>query len=134
MIQLTKKGESINLSKDTNASFGEILVNLNWNQKSSASGGFFSSLFGGGSRNADLDLGCLYELQNGEIGCVQALGNGFGDLKYAPYIQLDQDDQTGASVGGETLELTAISHPNLNAFSYTRSFMRVLQTGVKLTE
>jgi tellurite resistance protein TerA len=105
MIQLTKKGESINLSKDTNASFGEILVNLNWNQKPSTSGGFFSSLFGGGSRNADLDLGCLYELQNGEIGCVQALGNGFGDLKYAPYIQLDQDDRTGASVGGENIRI-----------------------------
>jgi tellurite resistance protein TerA len=105
LIQLTKKGESINLSKDTNASFGEILVNLNWNQKSSTSGGFFSSLFGGGFRNADLDLGCLYELQNGEIGCVQALGNAFGDLKYAPYIQLDQDDRTGASVGGENIRI-----------------------------
>lgn len=106
MIQLTKKGQSINLSKDNNELFGEILVNLNWNQKpKSSGGGFFSSLFGGGSQNADLDLGCLYELQNGEKGCVQALGNAFGDLKYAPYIQLDHDDRTGASVGGENMRI-----------------------------
>lgn len=105
MIQLTKKGESINLSKDTNASFGEILVNLNWNQQPKSSGGFFSSLFSGGSQNADLDLGCLYELHNGEKGCVQALGNAFGSLNYAPYIQLDHDDRTGASVGGENIRI-----------------------------
>lgn len=105
MIQLTKKGESINLSKDTNALFGEILVNLNWNQKPQSSGGFFSALFSGGSKQADLDLGCLYELHNGEKGCVQALGNAFGNLQYAPYIQLDHDDRTGASVGGENIRI-----------------------------
>jgi tellurite resistance protein TerA len=104
MIQLTKKGESINLSKESNATFGEILVNLNWNQKPKASGGFFSSLFGG-SQNADLDLGCLYELQNGQKGCVQALGNSFGDLSYEPYIKLDHDDRTGASIGGENIRI-----------------------------
>ncbi|SDM88837.1 tellurite resistance protein TerA [Bacillus sp. OK048] len=105
MIQLTKKGESINLSKDSTATFGEILVNLNWNQKPKASGGFFSALFGGGSQAADLDLGCLYELKNGQKGCVQALGNAFGNLKYEPYIQLDHDDRTGASVGGENVRI-----------------------------
>ncbi len=105
MIQLTKKGESINLSKDSTAAFGEILVNLNWNQKPKAPGGFFSALFGGGSQGTDLDLGCLYELKNGQKGCVQALGNTFGDLKYEPYIQLDHDDRTGSSIGGENIRI-----------------------------
>ena len=75
MIELKKKGQSINLSKKGN-DVGEILVNLNWNQNSKAakSGGFLSSLFGGGQKNFDLDLGCLYELNSGEKGCVQALG------------------------------------------------------------
>lgn len=104
MIQLTKKGESINLSKDSNESIGEILVNLNWNQKTNSSGGFLASLFGG-SRNADLDLGCLFELKNGQKGCVQALGNTFGSLQHPPYIQLDHDDRTGASIGGENLRI-----------------------------
>lgn len=104
MIQLKKKGDSINLSKDNNVSVGEILVNLNWNSKPKSSGGFFANLFGG-PKQADLDLGCLYELKNGEKGCVQALGNAFGNLAYAPFIQLDHDDRTGTSVNGENLRI-----------------------------
>ncbi|MCM3005945.1 TerD family protein [Priestia koreensis] len=103
MIQLTKKGQSINLSKDTHTSLGEISVNLNWNQKPS-SGGFFKA-FLGGNKSADLDLGCLYEMQDGRRGCVQALGNAFGNLQGDPYIQLDHDDRTGASTNGENLRI-----------------------------
>ncbi|MEK5068183.1 TerD family protein [Sporosarcina sp. FSL K6-1508] len=106
IIELKKKGQSINLTKKGN-DVGEILVNLNWNQKSKVakSSGFLSSLFGGGQKNFDLDLGCLYELNSGEKGCVQALGNAFGSLKDFPYIQLDHDDRTGASTGGENLRI-----------------------------
>ncbi len=82
MIELKKKGESINLSKK-GRDMGEILVNLKWNQnpKAAKRGGFLASLFGSGQKNFDLDLGCLYELKSGEKGCVQALGNAFGSLK-----------------------------------------------------
>lgn len=106
MIELKKKGESINLSKK-GSDVGEILVNLKWdqNQKAAKSGGFLSSLFGGGQKNFDLDLGCLYELTSGEKGCVQALGNAFGSLNSFPYIQLDHDDRTGASTSGENLRI-----------------------------
>jgi tellurite resistance protein TerA len=103
-IELTKKGQSINLSKSNTQPIGEILVNLNWNQKPSNSGGFFSSLLGK-SNGVDLDLGCLYELKNGEKGCIQALGNAFGSLNRAPYIELDGDDRTGAVSGGENLRI-----------------------------
>jgi tellurite resistance protein TerA len=103
-IELTKKGQTINLEK-TNQTLGEILVNLNWNQKSGGgSGGFFSGLLNK-STNVDLDLGCLYELKNGQKGCVQALGNAFGSLVSAPFTQLDADDRTGASTGGENLRI-----------------------------
>ena len=34
---------------------------------------------------------------------VQALGNAFGALDRPPYIQLDADDRSGSSVGGENL-------------------------------
>lgn len=31
MLELKKKGESINLTKSNNQSIGVVLVNLNWN-------------------------------------------------------------------------------------------------------
>ena len=104
-IELKKKGQSINLTKN-NQAIGEILVNLNWNQQNAGkkSGGFLSSLLGK-SNNVDLDLGCLYELKNGEKGCVQALGNAFGSYASFPYMQLDADDRTGSATGGENLRI-----------------------------
>jgi len=101
-IELTKKGQSINLQKQS-ASLGEIVVNLNWNQQQS-SGGLLSNIFGK-NKGIDLDLGCLFELTDGSKGCVQALGNAFGSLHELPYIQLDGDDRTGAISGGENLRI-----------------------------
>lgn len=101
-VELKKKGQSINLTKTDRQSIGEILVNLNWNQQKK--GGFLSGILGK-STNVDLDLGCLYELKNGQKGCVQALGNAFGSLNDAPYMKLDQDDRTGASNAGENLRI-----------------------------
>ena len=69
-----EKGKKVNLRKQEKKGLGEILVNLNWNNKP-AKKGFLGSLFGGGSKPIDLDLGCLYELKNGRKGTVQALGN-----------------------------------------------------------
>ncbi|QFK71437.1 Tellurium resistance [Pradoshia sp. D12] len=104
-IELKKKGQNINLTKSTNQSLGELLVNLNWNQKSAPkSGGFMSALFGK-SNNVDLDLGCLFEMKNGEKGCVQALGNAFGNYNARPFMKLDADDRTGSAVGGENLRI-----------------------------
>ena len=94
-----QKGQKINLNKG-GSSQGEILVNLNWSQPSSK-GGFLGLL----NQNIDLDLGCLYELENGKKGCVQALGNAFGNLYVAPFVALDGDDRTGASAGGENLRI-----------------------------
>lgn len=94
-----QKGQKVKLSKGGSTG-GEILVNLNWSQPVNR-GGFF----GFGSKSIDLDLGCLYELQNGRKGCVQALGNAFGSLKREPFIELDGDDRTGAFVSGENLRI-----------------------------
>lgn len=99
-VELKKTGDKINLNK-TDSPLGEILVNLNWNQKTAK--GFLSSVLNAGS--VDLDLGCLFELEDGFKGTVQALGNTFGDLNYEPYIALDQDDRTGAVKGGENLRI-----------------------------
>ena len=105
-----EKGKKVNLRKQEKKGLGEILVNLNWNNKP-AKKGFLGSLFGGGSKPIDLDLGCLYELKNGRKGTVQALGNAFGSLQQEPYIALDGDDRTGAVATGENLRILLGSRP-----------------------
>lgn len=102
-----KKGQKVSLVKG--GGLGEISINLNWHQQPQAKKqGFLASIFGGGGGaegGIDLDLGCLYEMKDGEIGCVQALGNDFGSLSHPPYIALDGDDRTGSNAAGETLRV-----------------------------
>ena len=102
-----KKGQKVSLVKG-GGGLGEISINLNWHQQPQAKKqGFLASIFGGGGGEGgiDLDLGCLYEMKDGEIGCVQALGNDFGSLSHPPYIALDGDDRTGSNAAGETLRV-----------------------------
>jgi tellurite resistance protein TerA len=102
-VTLTKSAPSVSLSKGGGAR-GQLRVNLNWTAKPAASkGGFFKKLMASGSGGIDLDLAALYELSDGSKGVVQALGNSFGALNQAPYVQLDADDRTGSSAAGETL-------------------------------
>ena len=98
-----QKGQKVSLEKKSSTGLGEILVNLNWNSRP-VKQGFLSSILGG-SKGIDLDIGCLYELKNGQKGAVQALGNSFGSLNQAPYISLDGDDRTGAAAAGENLRI-----------------------------
>ncbi|KVR60091.1 TerD family protein [Burkholderia ubonensis] len=102
-VTLDKTRSSISLDKPA-AGFGEIKVNLNWNRGSGSGGGLLGGLFGKGS-SVDLDVGCLFELQDGYKGVVQALGNCFGNLNDEPYIQLMGDDRTGSVAGGEWLHI-----------------------------
>jgi tellurite resistance protein TerA len=96
-VTLDKTRSSISLEK-TAAGFGEIKVNLNWNK--GTGGGFFSR-----NKSIDLDVGCLFELQDGHKGVVQSLGKSFGSLTREPYIQLMGDDRTGSVAGGEWLHI-----------------------------
>lgn len=98
-ITLDKSRSTISLEKGS-GDFGEIKVNLNWNH-APPGGGFFSKK----SSAIDLDVGCLYELQNGQKGAVQALGNSFGSLGSEPFIQLMGDDRTGSVSDGEWLHI-----------------------------
>ena len=95
-----RKGQKVSLVKK-GSSLGEIVINLNWSQPEKKSG--FSGRFT--SKGIDLDLACLFELKDGNIGAVQALGNHFGSLNYPPYIALDGDDRTGAVAAGETIRV-----------------------------
>ena len=95
-VTLDKPGQTVSLEKK-GAAFGEIGVNLNWSRGR-------KGYFGGGTA-IDLDLGCLYELQDGGVGVVQALGNAFGSYDDDPYIALSGDDRTGDVSQGETMRI-----------------------------
>ncbi|RMV97770.1 TerD family protein [Pseudomonas caricapapayae] len=101
-ITLDKTRASISLEKSS-AGFGEIRVNLNWNRRSDSKGGGFFSMKK--SNAIDLDVGCLFELQDGLKGAVQALGNSFGSLDTEPFIKLMGDDRTGSISDGEWLHI-----------------------------
>lgn len=98
-ITLEKSSPTVSLKK-TGDTFGEIVLNLNWSQGEQKKG-----FFGGGSKNIDLDLGVLFELQDGYKGVIQALGRSFGDFHDEPWISLSGDDRTGAVTGGETIRV-----------------------------
>lgn len=101
-VTLTKSAPSVSLTKGAGAS-GQMRVRLDWNAKPAGGGGGFLKKLTGGDRGIDLDLGALYELQDGRKGVVQALGNAFGAIGRAPYVMLDGDDRTGG--GGETMTI-----------------------------
>lgn len=98
-VTLQKSNPSVSLRK-TDAGFGEIVLNLNWN-----AGGVKRGIFGGGAKSVDLDLGVLFELQDGYRGCIQALGGDFGNFDEEPWIRLSGDDRTGAVAAGETIRV-----------------------------
>lgn len=109
-VSLTKSAPTVSLTKK-GESQGAMRVNLNWSQGEPKKAGFLARL-AGSTGGVDLDLGCLYELANGDKGVIQALGNAFGSLRGAPHIHLDGDDRTGNVVGGENMQID-LSRPEL---------------------
>ncbi|WHM38882.1 Tellurium resistance [Streptomyces sp. BPTC-684] len=116
-IELTKRHPVVSLGKQ-GANSGSLRVNLSWRMRTSDFGGRSGpsvqrhpfKLFKPdvvqahtqGVVNVDLDLGCLYELNDGSKGAVQPLGGFFGATNASPYVQLSGDDRFG-SPSGETI-------------------------------
>lgn len=95
-------GQSVQLAQD-GAAQGEYLVRLMWTELQGMAG----------RQPVDIDLGCLYQLSNGDIGCIQALGDMYGNFMAAPYIELDHDDRTGRDAG-ETLRINGQNWSKIN--------------------
>ncbi len=76
-------------------------VDLSWDHRHHHRGimGKVLSLFGQG--RVDLDLGCLYELQDGKKGCLQAFGNLFGNYDASPFISHSGDERAGTAPGAD---------------------------------
>ncbi len=126
-VTLTKNAPSVSLTKG-GVSQGVMRVNLNWTSRAPGKG-FMAKL--AGTDSIDLDLGCLYELADGSKGGIQALGKQFGNLQRAPFILLDGDDRSGASVGGENL-LINLEQPN--RFKRILIFAMIYQGATKWAE
>ena len=97
-ITLEKRGQSQKVSLKKGGS-STIHINLNWDAQTQK-----RSFFGGGG-TTDLDLGCMWELENGYKGVIQPLGNSFGSRHDFPYIELDKDDRSGAATDGENMRI-----------------------------
>jgi tellurite resistance protein TerA len=105
-VTLTKDVPTVSLTKQGSAT-GQLVVNLNWNARPARAqrGRVLKRMAAAMQPGIDLDLGCLWELADGSVGVVQALGNSFGNYDRAPYVRLDGDDRTGAVADGENLRV-----------------------------
>ncbi|MGW8884564.1 TerD family protein [Streptomyces sp. NPDC055749] len=101
-ITLTKAAPAVSLTKQ-GATSGGMRVNLSWSAPKPPRGWMKKGKEAVRLEDVDLDLSCLWELQNGATGIVHPINNQFGSFDQAPYVQLDQDDRTGASEAGENL-------------------------------
>ena len=78
--------------------FEHIMIGAAWDNIKTKNAGFFSGLLKKARKvGVDLDVGCLYELQDGSRGALQAFGKKFGRLDAPPYIALSADERTGDS-------------------------------------
>lgn len=109
-VTLSKANPTVSLTKQGD-SFGQIRVNLNW-QRGTSKPGFMKGLFQSG-KGIDLDLGAFVETADGKRGVVQALGDSFGRYDRAPFVELQDDDRTGASVEGEWLFINGAQWQNI---------------------
>jgi tellurite resistance protein TerA len=97
-MTLEKQGQKRTISLDKGGGAVQpIHINLNWDRQAK------KRFFGGGGPEADLDLGCMFELADGRKGVIQALGGNFGNKTQLPFIFLDKDDRSGESADGENL-------------------------------
>ena len=104
-VTLDKSTPTVSLAKSGDGQ-GTMRVNLNWTAGTAApSRGFLAKLKAAATPSIDLDLGAMYELADGSIGVVQALGNSFGALNQPPFIHLDGDDRSGSNAAGENLHI-----------------------------
>ncbi|MFD8686590.1 TerD family protein [Streptomyces sp. NPDC059651] len=101
-ITLTKTAPAVSLAKQ-GATSGAMRVNLSWSARRPPRGWMKKGPGAVRLEDVDLDLSCLWELQNGAMGIVHPINNQFGSFDQPPYVQLDQDDRTGTSEAGENL-------------------------------
>lgn len=100
---LGKRGDSLSVSPP-DGGFGDILLAAAWDNRKVQKKGFLNKFLKiSADLNIDLDLGCLYELQDGNRGAIQAFGQQFGNYNGLPYMALSGDERTGNKAGDDEL-------------------------------
>ena len=98
---LNDPGQSIAISPKDEA-FEDILIGVAWDNVQVQQAGFFGKLFKKvRNQGVDLDIGCLYEMQDGSRGAIQAFGEKFGNYDAVPFMALSGDERTGDAEGND---------------------------------
>ena len=111
---LSKPGQSVAVSPQEQC-FNHITIGAAWDPVTKLRKGPLGSLLNLKKKtNIDLDIGCLYELQNGERGAIQAFGEKWGTIDKPPYIALSGDERTGDTEGfDEQLNIIGENWPHI---------------------
>ncbi|MCD8520333.1 MAG: hypothetical protein LRY57_03425 [Alphaproteobacteria bacterium] len=96
---LAQPGQSIAVSPGPSG-FPDFRIGVAWDNTRLQKGNFFERIAKRlMNKGIDLDLGCLYELQDGTRGALQAFGDKYGNFDAPPYISLSGDERTGNRAG-----------------------------------
>lgn len=96
---LGEPGQNIAISPGAKG-FESMMIGVAWDNIRVEKSGLFGKWFKKVAKvGVDLDIGCLYELQDGTRGSIQAFGEKFGDFDEAPYMSLSGDERTGDAEG-----------------------------------
>jgi len=107
---LSEPGQSIAVSPSADE-FEQMCISVEWDNIRSQKSGFFGKLLNKILKiGVDLDLGCLYEMQDGTRGAMQAFGGKYGALNTPPFIQLSEDERTGEKEGHDEFIIVNGTH------------------------
>lgn len=111
---LGRSGDTLAVSPPQQG-FGDITIAAAWDTRDVPDPSFFGRMFNRTKKaDIDLDLGCLYELQDGHRGAVQAFGRQMGAYNEMPYMALSGDERTGAKEGDdESIHLNGAMWPKI---------------------
>lgn len=94
-------GESLIAQKPDNG-FDDIVIGASWDNIVLQESGLLKKLIKKATKQGiDIDVGCLYEMQDGTRGALQAFGDLFGSYDSAPFIHLSGDERTGDKEGDD---------------------------------
>lgn len=107
---LREPGQSIAVSPGADG-FENIAIGVEWDNIVVQKAGFFGKILKkAAKKGVDLDIGCLYELEDGSRGAVQAFGEKFGSFDKPPYMALSGDERTGDTEGQDEYILVNGKH------------------------
>lgn len=107
---LREPGQSVAVSPGADG-FESIMIGVAWDNVRAEKSGFLGRLIKKAAHvGVDLDLGCLYELEDGSRGAIQAFGEKFGDFESLPYMALSGDERTGDAEGNDEYILVNGAH------------------------